>query len=107
MQQLSILNTWVRLFGRYGLRYPSFSLRTAEACVPPFAAFLLLVLLTGGAVWAASRGWAWCAVGWFWFSLTALPTVGLVEAGFQVMADRFLYLPQTGLCIALVWSDMP
>ena len=32
-----------------------------------------------------------------------VPAVGLVQVGTQVLADRFLYLPQIGLWIALAW----
>jgi tetratricopeptide (TPR) repeat protein len=64
----------------------------------------LLALLTAGAVWGAWRGQRWLAVGWFWYLGTLLPTIGLIQVGSQVMADRFLYLPQIGLCVAGVWG---
>jgi tetratricopeptide (TPR) repeat protein len=32
------------------------------------------------------------------------PVIGLVQAGWQARADRFTYLPQIGLCIALAWG---
>jgi tetratricopeptide (TPR) repeat protein len=32
------------------------------------------------------------------------PTIGLVQVGAQSMADRYTYLPQIGLFIALVWG---
>jgi len=44
------------------------------------------------------------AVGWFWFLGMLIPMIGLVQAGPQARADRFMYLPQIGLCIALLWS---
>ncbi len=65
---------------------------------------VLLALLTAGALWGAWRGQRWLAVGWFWYLGTLVPTIGLVQVGSQVMADRFLYLPQIGLCMALVWG---
>jgi Flp pilus assembly protein TadD len=65
---------------------------------------ILLGLLTAGALWGARRGQRWLAVGWFWYLGTLAPTIGLVQVGSQVMADRFLYLPQIGLCVALVWG---
>jgi tetratricopeptide (TPR) repeat protein len=67
-------------------------------------AIVFLLLLTGSFIWAARRGRRWLAVGWFWYMLALLPTIGLVQVGLQVMADRVLYLPQIGLCIAIVWS---
>ncbi len=68
------------------------------------AAAGVLALLTVGAVELARRGQRWLAVGWFWFLGTFVPTIGLVQVGAQVQADRFLYLPQIGLWIAVVWS---
>jgi tetratricopeptide (TPR) repeat protein len=67
-------------------------------------AAMLLLLFTGAALWAASRGWRWIAVGWLWYLIALTPTIGLVQVGLQSMADRFLYLPQIGICIAVVWS---
>jgi len=43
-------------------------------------------------------------VGWLWFLGTLVPVIGLVQVGEQAMADRYTYLPLTGLLIALVWS---
>ncbi len=70
----------------------------------PIAAGSVLALLTVGTVCAVRRGQRWLAVGWFWFLGTLAPTIGLVQVGTQVMADRFLYLPQIGLWIAVVWA---
>ena len=75
-----------------------------ESYWPVAGAGALLALLTAGAVWGAWRGQRWLAVGWFWYLGTLLPTIGLVQVGTQVIADRFLYLPQIGLCIALAWA---
>jgi tetratricopeptide (TPR) repeat protein len=33
-----------------------------------------------------------------------VPVIGLVQAGAQAMADRFLYLPGLGLGMAVVWA---
>ena len=33
-----------------------------------------------------------------------MPVIGLLQAGEQAMADRFTYLPQIGLAIAVVWG---
>ncbi len=67
-----------------------------------------LALATAAAVWAAwptrTAPQRWLPVGWFWFLGTLIPTIGLVQVGGQVLADRFLYLPQIGLWIAVVWT---
>ena len=43
-------------------------------------------------------------VGWFWFIGVLAPTIGLIQASTQAMADRFAYIPLTGFFIALVWG---
>jgi tetratricopeptide (TPR) repeat protein len=43
-------------------------------------------------------------VGWFWYLGMLVPVIGLVQVGSQAMADRYTYLPQIGLCIALAWG---
>jgi tetratricopeptide (TPR) repeat protein len=45
----------------------------------------------------------WLATGWLWFVISLGPVVGLVQVGAQSMADRYTYLPLTGLFIAVVW----
>ncbi|MCG6553477.1 MAG: tetratricopeptide repeat protein [Candidatus Magnetominusculus sp. LBB02] len=37
--------------------------------------------------------------GWFWFLVTLLPVIGLLQAGGQAMADRYSYIPSIGLFI--------
>jgi len=43
-------------------------------------------------------------VGWLWFLAALAPVSGVVQVGFQGMADRYTYVPQIGLCIALSWG---
>jgi tetratricopeptide (TPR) repeat protein len=43
-------------------------------------------------------------VGWLWFVIALLPVSGLLQAGEQRIADRFMYLPMIGLLIALAWG---
>ncbi len=42
-------------------------------------------------------------VGWFWYLVMLIPVIGIVQVGLQGHADRYTYLPQIGLDIALVW----
>jgi cytochrome c-type biogenesis protein CcmH/NrfG len=42
-------------------------------------------------------------VGWFWYLIMLIPVIGIVQVGLQGHADRYTYLPQIGLVIALVW----
>jgi hypothetical protein len=43
-------------------------------------------------------------VGWFWFLLTLLPMIGLVQVGMQAMADRYAYDSFWGLFIMVCWG---
>lgn len=42
-------------------------------------------------------------MGWCWYLVTLLPVIGLVQVGLQGHADRYTYLPQIGIAIAVVW----
>ncbi|MBW2391180.1 MAG: tetratricopeptide repeat protein, partial [Deltaproteobacteria bacterium] len=67
------------------------------------AASMLLLAITIFAI-SKLRTAPHLLVGWLWFLGTLVPMIGLVQAGPQARADRFMYLPQTGLCIMLFWS---
>jgi Flp pilus assembly protein TadD len=64
---------------------------------------LLAVLLTGLAC-AQRRRRPWLFVGWSWFAIALLPTIGLVQVGTQAMADRYAYFPIAGASLAVVWQ---
>ncbi len=63
------------------------------------AAIGTLILITAGAVrlW---RGRPYLAFGWAWFLVTLLPVAGIVQVGWQASADRYTYVPLTGLFLA-------
>jgi hypothetical protein len=63
-------------------------------------AVLLLALLTAGALRCVPTR-PWLAVGWLWFLGTLVPVIGLVQVGWQSMADRYTYVPMIGLAIAV------
>ena len=54
-----------------------------------------------------SKTHKYAAVGWFWFIGMLVPVIGLVQVGDQAYADRFTYLPITGLFILIAWSVPP
>lgn len=43
-------------------------------------------------------------VGWFWYLGTLVPVIGLVTVGYQASADRYTYIPLTGIFIMIVWG---
>jgi protein O-mannosyl-transferase len=44
------------------------------------------------------------AVGWCWFLGMLVPTIGLVQVGLQVMADRYSYVSSVGLSIMVAFG---
>jgi len=43
-------------------------------------------------------------VGWFWFLGTLVPVIGLIQVGWQSMADRYTYIPLIGIFIIVAWG---
>ena len=74
--------------------------------LPPWqmaAAVPTLAAVTAAAIWWR-RQRPYLLVGWLWYVGMLIPVIGLVQVGAQAEADRFTYLPQIGLSIALVWA---
>ena len=42
--------------------------------------------------------------GWLWYLGTLIPVIGLVQVGYQAMADRYTYIPLIGLFVMMVWG---
>ena len=74
--------------------------------LPVWQVALSALLLTGIsiAVLRARSSRPYLAVGWFWYLSTLLPVIGLIQAGSQARADRYMYLPMVGLGIMLAWG---
>jgi tetratricopeptide (TPR) repeat protein len=67
------------------------------------AAALLLVGITIVAVLKV-RQYPYFMVGWFWYLITLVPVAGFVQVGVQASADRYTYIPLTGLFIIIAWG---
>jgi cytochrome c-type biogenesis protein CcmH/NrfG len=65
------------------------------------AAAGLLAALTG-VLFALRRRRPLLLVGWWWFLVVSLPTLGLIQVGYQSMADRYMYLPILGPIVIAV-----
>ena len=63
-----------------------------------------VLLLVSGATLRVGRKYPYLAVGWFWFLVTLVPVIGLIQVGSQSMADRYTYIPLIGLCIMSAWG---
>jgi tetratricopeptide (TPR) repeat protein len=70
---------------------------------PVAGAGLLLALISAGVFLLRGRR-PWLLVGWLWYLGMLIPVIGLVQVGQQAHADRYTYLPQIGLYVALVWG---
>jgi protein O-mannosyl-transferase len=63
----------------------------------------LLVLATWFAV-SVRRTRPYVTVGWLWYLLTLVPVIGIVAVGDQSRADRYTYVPLTGIFIMIAWG---
>jgi len=63
----------------------------------------LLAAITAAAL-ALARTRGYLIVGWLWFLGMLVPMLGLVQVGLQARADRYSYLPQIGLALAVAWG---
>lgn len=64
------------------------------------------LMLAGITVFALARAGKqpYIIFGWFWFSGTLVPVIGLVQVGMQAMSDRYIYIPLIGLFIMVTWG---
>ena len=67
-----------------------------------FSAVLVVGLCIAALLLTRTRPYAF--TGWFWFWGALIPVIGIVQVGIQSMADRYTYLPLTGLFIVVVWG---
>lgn len=65
------------------------------------AASLLVAGITVGA-WICRKSWPSFTTGWAWFLVTLLPVIGFIPSGIQLLADRYTYVSQIWLVVALV-----
>ncbi len=66
-------------------------------------ALAVLLAITSAVIlrWEKRR---YLMVGWFWYTGMLVPVIGVAQVGGQSMADRYTYLPEIGLCAAIVWA---
>jgi protein O-mannosyl-transferase len=67
------------------------------------SASALLVLVTAG-VFILRKRQPYLITGWLWYLIMLLPVIGLIQVGSQAHADRYTYLPQIGLYLAVTWG---
>ena len=69
-------------------------------------AAVAMLLAISTAAFVARRKCPCLLVGWLWYLGTLVPVIGLVQVGGQAMADRYTYLTQIGLYLAIAWGAM-
>jgi tetratricopeptide (TPR) repeat protein len=65
---------------------------------------MALIIAITAAVIASRQKRPYLITGWFWYLGMLVPVIGLVQVGEQARADRYTYLPQIGLYLALAWT---
>ena len=66
-------------------------------------AVILLAAITALVVTQRSKR-PYLFFGWFWYLVTLLPVIGFIRIGSQALADRYTYVPLTGLFVLIVWG---
>jgi protein O-mannosyl-transferase len=77
-----------------------------EHRLPVWELSLALIVLVGitAAAFVFRKKAPYFVTGWLWYLGMLVPVIGLVQVGWQGHADRYTYLPQVGLYIAVTWS---
>src|SRR5439155_25448423 len=65
---------------------------------------LAALIAISAAAFARRRKQPYFIVGWLWYLGMLVPVIGLVQVGWQGHADRYTYLPQIGLYVAVTWT---
>jgi Flp pilus assembly protein TadD len=72
-----------------------------------FAVSAILLFVFSMIAVRTTRTKPYIIVGWFWYLITLLPVIGLIKVGPQAFADRYTYIPLTGLFIIIAWGIPP
>jgi protein O-mannosyl-transferase len=64
----------------------------------------LLIIFVSTSVIVMARILPYLFVGWFWYAITILPVIKIVQIGNDAMADRYTYLPSIGIAVMLAWG---
>jgi len=78
--------------------HPGISPGWAVACA------LLLIAAISFLAAVYRKSYPFFLIGWLWFLGLLVPVIGLVQVGSQGMADRYTYVPLTGIFIILTWG---
>jgi len=67
--------------------------------------FLLIIIISAGVIVTVKR-LPFLFVGWFWYAITIVPVIGIIQVSVYpyAMADRYHYLPSVGIAVMLAWG---
>ncbi|MFM1903395.1 MAG: O-GlcNAc transferase [Planctomycetota bacterium] len=82
---------------------PHYPYSAVGPTMPQVAIAGAFVAIMTAAAWGLRRRWPALTTGWAWYLVTLLPVVGFVPGGIQLIADRYTYVSQIWLVVALVW----
>jgi len=76
------------------------------ASIPAWQFIGSLIFLISASVLTvfAVRNRPYLLTGWYWFFLTLVPVIGIIQVGGQGMADRYTYIPLVGLFVIVAWG---
>jgi protein O-mannosyl-transferase len=106
LRAANALVSYVRYIGKALLPKDLAVLYPYPEAWPGWTVVLCALLLIGVSVCAVRtlRSRPYLFVGWFWFLGVLVPFIGLIQAGEQAMADRFMYVPIIGLFMGVIWG---
>jgi Tfp pilus assembly protein PilF len=70
----------------------------------PVAASAVGLAVLSVVVIRLSRDRPFLFTGWFWYLITLVPVIGLIQVGGQARADRYTYVPLVGVFIIVSWG---
>jgi protein O-mannosyl-transferase len=82
-------------------RYPIVEHSLFDPLVGLALGFLIVATLVAVSV---RRSRPYVIVGWLWYLVTLVPVIGLVAVGDQARADRYTYVPLTGIFLIIAWG---
>jgi len=77
-----------------GAQLPLWQISTASGCLIAITVAALLL----------RKAYPYFLCGWFWYLVMLIPVIGIIQVGDQAHADRYTYLPEIGLAIAITWG---
>jgi len=69
-----------------------------------FAAACIFLTATTSFVAFKRKRHPYLVTGWLWYLITLLPVIGIVQVGFQSMANRYAYVPLIGIFLMITWG---